>query len=139
MKRSVFRTLGIVLTAGGAVLFFVAIYMLVKKVPGGYACTGDGCPVQAPPAVAHTLKVWEPLVPVGIVAFVGGIFLLVFSGQVAKLERGEITAVDYGAIVNQPGGRSFSTMYLLVGLFELVLGGFFLFLAAANRTVRGSF
>jgi hypothetical protein len=139
MKRTVMRVLGLVLTVGGAIAFGVSVYMLVKHVPGGYACTGDGCPVEAPAGVAHTLKVWEPLVPVGIVGFVAGIFLLVFSGQLAQLDRGEISAVDYGAIVNQPGGKSFGTVYMFVALFELGLGGFFLFLAAANRTVRGGF
>src|SRR5436309_1236424 len=99
MKRTIVRVIGVVLTVGGAVVFGISIYQLVKRVPGGYACTGAGCPVQAPPDVAHTLRTWEPLVPVGIVAFVIGVLTLAFSGQIAKRERGEIEAVDFGAII----------------------------------------
>ena len=122
MKRTVLRVFGLLLALAGLAALGIGLYGVLHNLP-----------TAAETAADSTSKISKnvPLIGGGIAGLVVGIIIFSFSSRLMA-SGGRTAAVDYGAIVNQPGGRSYGNMYLYVGILELVLGAVFLVVGLSN-------
>lgn len=146
MIWSLLRALGVLLVGASAIAFVTALIKLVM-LPGAYHCIGPGCPYQTPQD-APVLTLYAPMIPISIVTFFVGVCLVVFARPSTVIESDTASALSPDALRSTHSRSGLAVLasswsawnrngFLAIGLFELALAGFFLWVAQVHTESAG--